>query len=74
VHDLRHSFAVEALHRWYAQGDNIQSRLPYLAAYLGHTGPSSSHHYLHLTPPLRSAASERFHRAFGDFTTNGGTL
>lgn len=74
VHDLRHSFAVEALHRWYAQGDNVQSRLPHLAAYLGHTGPASSHYYLQLTPTLRAAASQRFYRAFGGFTTKGGTL
>jgi integrase len=74
VHDLRHSFAVEALHRWYEQGVNVQSRLPHLAAYLGHTGPSSSHYYLHLTPTLRSVASQRFYRAFGGFTTTGGTL
>ena len=25
VHDLRHSFAVEALHRWYEQGDLVQA-------------------------------------------------
>ncbi len=74
LHDLRHSFAVEALHRWYAQGGNVQSRLPYLATYLGHIGPASSHYYLQLTPALRSAASQRFHRAFGRLAKTGGAL
>lgn len=72
LHDLRHSFAVEALHRWYTEGANVQSRLPNLAAYLGHTGPASSHYYLQLTTDLRSAASERFHRVLGDLTKTGG--
>jgi integrase/recombinase XerD len=74
LHDLRHSFAVEALHRWYEQGVNVQSRLPHLAAYLGHVNASSSHYYLKLTPALRSAASQRFHRAFGHLTQTGGTV
>ena len=74
LHDLRHSFAVEALHRWYQQGVNVQSRLPHLAAYLGHVNASSSHYYLKLTPALRSAASQRFHRAFGHLTQTGGTV
>jgi integrase/recombinase XerD len=73
VHDLRHSFAVEALQRWYDDGENVQSRLPNLSAYLGHTGPSASHRYLHLTPALRSVASKRFHLAFGCLVKPGGT-
>src|SRR5207245_9259480 len=36
LHDLRHSFAVAALHRWYRQGLDVQSKLPHLATYLGH--------------------------------------
>lgn len=61
LHDLRHSFAVNALERWYAQGENAQVRLPYLAAYMGHVSPVSTHYYLHLTPRLGEAASQRFH-------------
>lgn len=70
LHDLRHSFAVAALHRWYRQGADVQTKLPHLATYLGHVCPVSTHHYLHLTPDLREAASQRFHRyalkIFGD--------
>lgn len=65
LHDLRHSFACEALRRWYELGHEPQSRLPHLAAYLGHAGPAASLHYLHLTPSLRAHASNRFHNAFG---------
>jgi integrase len=74
IHDLRHSFAVEVLQRWYDQDDKVQSHLPNLSTYLGHVGPAASHYYLHLTPALRSAASERFHHAFGRIAQKGGTL
>jgi hypothetical protein len=59
---LRHSFAVAALHRWYRQGAEVQTKLPHLATYMGHICPASTHHYLRLTPDLRQAASRRFHQ------------
>jgi len=62
LHDLRHSFAVAALHRWYRQGAEVQTKLPHLATYMGHICPASTHHYLRLTPDLRQAASRRFHQ------------
>ena len=74
IHDLRHSFAVAALQRWYEQNDNVQARLPHLSTYLGHVSPAASHYYLHLTPALRSAASKRFHHAFGRVAKVGGVL
>jgi integrase len=74
LHDLRHSFAVAALHRWYAQGVYVQSRLPHLAAYLGHANHCSSHYYLKLTPALRSAASQRFYHAVGHPMKKGATI
>lgn len=61
LHDLRHSFAVEALNRWYRQGIDPQSKLQQLATYLGHVSPASTHHYLRLSPELGQAASQRFH-------------
>jgi site-specific recombinase XerD len=62
LHDLRHSFAVAALHRWYRQGAEVQTKLPYLATYMGHVCPTSTHYYLHLTPDLRRSANRRFHQ------------
>jgi site-specific recombinase XerD len=64
IHDLRHGFAVAALERWYRQGENVQSKIPHLAAYLGHFNAASTYHYLHLTTKLREAASQRFHQRF----------
>ena len=72
VHDLRHSCAVLVLQRWYAQGMDVQTKLPHLAAYLGHVNAVSTHHYLKLTPELRQAASQRFHRRCGLLLTTGG--
>ena len=72
VHDVRHSCAVLVLQRWYAQGVDAQAKLPHLAAYLGHVSAVSTHHYLKLTPELRQAASQRFHRRFGALLTPGG--
>lgn len=66
VHDLRHSFAVQALVRWYQDGADVQSNLPKLALYMGHVSIESSAHYLHSVPLLRALASERFERRFGE--------
>jgi site-specific recombinase XerD len=72
LHDLRHSFAVNALHRWYIQGQDIQAKLPHLATYLGHVSPVSTHYYLHMTPELRQAANDRFHQRFEPLFVEGG--
>ncbi len=72
LHDLRHSFAVNALHRWYVQGADVHVQLPRLATYLGHVNAASTHHYLKLTPALRVSASERFHQHFAALFAKGG--
>ena len=65
IHDFRHSFAVNALLRWYRAGADVDAKLPLLATYLGHGSAVSTHYYLHFIEPLRSAASERFARQYG---------
>jgi integrase/recombinase XerD len=65
VHDLRHTFAVHALIRWYGTGIDVQSKLPALAAYLGHVSIASTAHYLHFVEPVPSAASARFAQRYG---------
>ncbi len=60
VHDLRHSFAVESLTRLYRRGEDVQSRLPHLALYMGHVSIASTAYYLHFVPALAALASERF--------------
>jgi integrase len=66
VHDIRHSFALEALIRWYRAGADVQSNLPRLSMYMGHVSIVSTAHYLHFVPTMRELASERFEAAFGD--------
>ena len=65
VHDLRHSFAVEALVRWYRDGSDVQSNLPRLAMFMGHVSIVSTAHYLHFVPTMRELASARFEAAYG---------
>jgi integrase/recombinase XerD len=66
VHDIRHSFAVQALMRWYRAGVDVQSHLPRLAMYMGHVSIVSTAHYLHFVPAIRELASDRFEAAFGE--------
>lgn len=49
IHDLRHTFAVHCLQRWAESGGDINAKLPYLSAYMGHAGLSSTQQYLRLT-------------------------
>lgn len=60
VHDLRHAFVVNRMLAWYCEGINPQSRLPYLATYLGHKDINSTLVYLTITQELLQQASERF--------------
>jgi len=69
IHCFRHSFAVNALLRWYRAGVDVEAKLPLLATYLGHGSAVSTHHYLHLIEPLRSAASERFANLYGELVS-----
>ncbi len=61
IHDLRFTFAVQALSRWYRTGVDVQARLPALATYLGHVSVLSTQYYLTFFPATAEAASERFH-------------
>jgi integrase len=65
VHDFRHSFAVQALLRWYRAEADVQSQLPKLAMYMGHVSIVSTAYYLRWIPEIAEAASARFARQFG---------
>lgn len=71
VHDLRHSFAVQALIRWFRTGADVQSCLPKLALFMGHVSIESTAHYLHWIPAVRALASARFEKRFGQLVTGG---
>jgi integrase len=69
IHCFRHSFAVNALLRWYRVGADVEAKLPLLATYLGHGSSVSTHYYLHFIEPLRTAASERFASHYGELVS-----
>jgi integrase len=60
VHDLRHSFAVGTLLRWYRAGIRPAERLERLSTFLGHVRPQSTAVYLTVTAELLAEANERF--------------
>jgi len=78
IHDLRHTFALQALLRWYRAGVDIQAKLPALATYMGHASVVSTQYYLGLLEPFAEAASERFACHCAPFltanATDGGVL
>ena len=71
VQDLRHSFAVAALLRWYESGADVQVNLPKLALYMGHVSIVSTAYYLRWMPAVVERASERFGRSFGHVVEGG---
>jgi len=71
VHDMRHSFAVNALLRWYRAGIDITARLPYLATYMGHVSVVSTQHYIHFVQQLGEQAGQRFEKRCGAVIPSG---
>ncbi|APZ43738.1 tyrosine-type recombinase/integrase [Acidihalobacter ferrooxydans] len=67
LHDLRHSFAVGALTRWYRQGVDPMTKLLALSTILGHVDVNSTAVYLTTTPELLEQANRRF-QAFATAT------
>src|SRR6266404_6902499 len=60
LHDLRHTAAQHRLEAWYQEGKDVQRMLPQLATFLGHRDIAQLQYYLHMTPELLRAASQRF--------------
>ena len=65
VHDLRHSFAVRTLIRWYRAGEDVGALLPRLSTYLGHLAPGYTYWYLSAVPELLDLAAARLDTAGG---------
>jgi integrase len=59
LHDLRHTFAVATLLRWYRSDEDVQAKIPALSTYLGHREPSSTYWYLSAAPELLALAAAR---------------
>lgn len=60
--DLRHTFAGHRLERWYRERVEINGRLPWLSAYMGHQDILGTERYLTATPQLLALASCRMRR------------
>jgi len=63
-YDIRHTFAVHRLRRWYRQGVELQGRLPWLSVYMGHANILGTETYLTMTPELLALVSRRFETRF----------
>ena len=57
--DIRHSFAVKALLRWYRDGVDVEQHIPRLTTWLGHVHVSDTYWYLTATPDLMQLAARR---------------
>jgi integrase len=66
IHDLRHTFAVHTLLRWYRDGEDLDAKLPLLATYLGHQHLSGTQRYLHLSAELFPEITARVEAVFGE--------
>jgi len=59
LHDLRHTFAVKTLLRWYQTGVDVERHMPELAAFLGHTHVNDTYWYISAVPELMRLANKR---------------
>ena len=60
IHDLRHTFAVRRLLRWYEEGVDVDRKILALATYLGHAKVSHTYWYLSAAPELMAFTARRF--------------
>ena len=72
LHDLRHTFAVHCLVRWYRQGADLDAQLPVLATYMGHRSGRGTQRYLRLTADLFPDVAARLEASFGRLIPEGG--
>jgi len=60
IHDLRHTFAVRRLLRWYEEGADVNRKILPLATYLGHAKVTHTYWYLAAVPELMALTARRF--------------
>jgi integrase/recombinase XerD len=70
LHDLRGTFAVHRLLRWYEQGADLEAKLPLLVTYLGHVSIRETQHYLQLARDLLGEIIQRQQDRFGYLITD----
>ena len=59
AHAFRHTFAVNTLLEWSADGGDVTARMPLLSTYLGHSCPVATYWYLSAVPELLAIAVAR---------------
>ena len=59
LHDLRHTFSVRTLIRWYRDDVDLDRHLPRLSTWLGHSCMADSYWYLTAVPELMALAAWR---------------
>jgi integrase len=50
IYDFRHNYATRILTRWFDDGKDIMTFMPYLSSYMGHIQLHSTMYYVHLLP------------------------
>ena len=50
VYSFRHNFATLVIKKWIDEGKNINTMLPYLSGYMGHSSLEDTAYYIHLVP------------------------
>jgi site-specific recombinase XerD len=61
LHDLRHTFIVNRVLRFYAEGIELDRAVLALSTYVGHAKVSDTYWYFTGIPELMAIAAERFH-------------
>ena len=69
---LRHSFAVHCLRKWLSDGKDINTALPYLSVYLGHTSYAGTQYYLRLTADIFPSITSLMDENYGSIYPSGG--
>ncbi len=62
IHDLRHTFVVRRLLRWYQEGADVDHKILALATYLGHGRVADTYWYCTAVPELLASTGQRFER------------
>ena len=60
IHDIRHTFAIRRLLKWYEEGANLDQKILALSTYLGHVQVTDTYWYLSAVPELLAIVSEKF--------------
>ncbi|MBK8576308.1 MAG: tyrosine-type recombinase/integrase [Elusimicrobia bacterium] len=60
IHDLRHTFAVHRLYKWYQDGADPLNKLPDLSTFMGHACFENTQVYLTITKDLLREGDKRF--------------